>query len=67
VQPIIRTRGLFGEGGQAEVFFSDDDRRMLVMLRSRVRLIGSLSLHLQEFQPGRPLAAERFTVPTTRE
>jgi hypothetical protein len=57
VQPIIRTRGLFGEGGQAEVFFSDDDRRILVQLRSRVRLIGSLSLHLQEYQPGQPHAA----------
>jgi hypothetical protein len=57
VQPVIRTRGLFGEGGQAEVFFSDDDRRVLVMLRSRVRLIGSLSLHLQEYQPGQPHAA----------
>jgi hypothetical protein len=56
VQPVIRTRGLFGEGGQAEVFFSDDDRRILVQLRSRVRLVGSLSLHLQEYQPGRPLA-----------
>ncbi len=57
VQPIIRTRGLFGEGGQAEVFFTDDDRRILVQLRSRVKLIGSLSLHLQEYQPGRPLVA----------
>jgi hypothetical protein len=57
VQPVIRTRGLFGEGGQAEVFFSDDDRRILVMMRSRVRLIGSLSLHLTDYQPGQPHAA----------
>jgi hypothetical protein len=57
VQPVIRTRGLFGEGGRAEVFFSDDDRRILVQLRSRVRLIGSLSLHLQEYEAGRPFAA----------
>jgi len=57
VQPVIRTRGLFGEGGQAEVFFSDDDRRILVQLRSRVRLVGSLSLHLQEYHPGQPHSA----------
>jgi hypothetical protein len=57
VQPIIRTRGLFSEGGQAEVYFSDDDRRILVQMRSRVRLIGSLSLHLQEFVPGQPHTA----------
>jgi len=54
VQPVIRTRGLFGEGGQAEVYFTDDDRRILVMMRSRVRLIGSLSLHLSEYEPGQP-------------
>lgn len=57
VQPIIRTRGLFSEGGRAEVFFSNDDRRILVQMRSRVRLIGSLSLHLQEYEPGQPHAA----------
>lgn len=56
VQPTIRTRGLFGEGGEAEVYFSDDDRRILVQMRSRVRLIGSLSLHLQEYRAGAPLA-----------
>jgi hypothetical protein len=67
VQPIIRTRGLFGEGGQAEVFFSDDERRVLVQLRSRVRLVGSLSLHLQEYQPGRPLATARPELRPVRE
>lgn len=55
VQPIIRTRGLFSEGGEAEVYFSDDERRILVQMRSRVKLIGSLTLHLSEYQPGRPL------------
>jgi hypothetical protein len=59
VQPIIRTRGLFGEGGRAEVFFSDDERRILVQMTSRVRLIGSLSLHLEEYVPGRPFATGR--------
>jgi len=57
VQPIIRTDGLFGEGGRAEVFFTDDERRLLVQLRSRVPLIGSLTLNLQSFSTGIPLAA----------
>lgn len=51
VRPIIRTRGLFGEGGQAEVYFSDDERRILVQLRSRVPVVGSLSLHLRSYTP----------------
>lgn len=55
VQPIIQTRGLFGEGGEAEIHFSDDNRRLLVQMRSRVPIVGSLSLHLTHIQPGRPL------------
>lgn len=57
VQPIIKTDGLFGQGGEAEVFLSDDDRRILVQLRSRVPVVGSLSLHLREYTPGTPLTA----------
>lgn len=50
VQPIIQTDGLFGQGGRAEVYFTDDDRRVLVHLRSRVPLVGSLSLSLKEYE-----------------
>ncbi len=57
VQPIIQTRGLFGEGGEAEIHFSDDDRRLLVQMRSRIPVIGSLSLHLTGVTNGRPLRA----------
>lgn len=54
VQPTITNAGgLFGQGGHAEVYFSDDSVRTLVMLRSRVPVIGSLSLHLKEFRAGR--------------
>jgi hypothetical protein len=51
VQPTITNAGgLFGQGGQAEVYFSDDAARTLVMLKSRVPLVGSLSLHLTDFR-----------------
>jgi hypothetical protein len=53
VQPTITNAGgLFGQGGQAEVYFSDDAARTLVMLKSRVPVIGSLSLHLKDFRAG---------------
>lgn len=55
VQPIIQTRGLFGEGGRAEVYFSDDDRRLLVQLSSRVPVVGNLVLQLQTYTPGTAL------------
>ncbi len=55
VRPTIKTDGLFGEGGEAEVYFTDDDRRLLVRLTSRVPVVGSLSLHLRQFSSGSPL------------
>ena len=36
VRPTIRTRGLFAEDGEAEVWFSDDARRYPVQVRARV-------------------------------
>jgi hypothetical protein len=51
LQPLIRTSGLFGEGGEAEVFISDDDARILVMLRAKVTF-GSLRLELERYTPG---------------
>ena len=54
VQPTITNAGgLFGQGGQAELYFSDDATRTLVMLKSRVPVVGSLSLHLTEFRAGK--------------
>jgi hypothetical protein len=51
VQPTITNAGgLFGQGGQAEVYFSDDAARTLVMMKSKVPLVGSLSLHLTDFR-----------------
>ena len=51
VRPTIKTSGLFGEGGEAELFFSDDAQHTLVQMRSKVPLIGSLSLHLMRRGP----------------
>ncbi|HEX2093766.1 MAG TPA: DUF3108 domain-containing protein [Longimicrobiaceae bacterium] len=54
VRPTIRTRGLFGEGGEAEVYLSDDARKIPVLIRSRVPVVGSLTMHLETYQPGTP-------------
>jgi hypothetical protein len=55
VQPIIRTSGLFGQGGEAQLHFSDDERRLLVLMTSKVPLVGSLSLHLRTIREGQRL------------
>ncbi|HEU4452815.1 MAG TPA: DUF3108 domain-containing protein, partial [Longimicrobium sp.] len=60
VRPIIKTEGLFGEGGEAEVYFTDDSRRLMVQMRSKVPLVGSLSLHMTSYQPGEPFGAGSY-------
>ena len=52
VRPIIKTKGLFAEGGEAEVYFSDDARRLVVQVRSKVPVIGSLTMQLREYRAG---------------
>jgi hypothetical protein len=57
VQPIIKTKGLFSEGGQAELYFSDDSKRILVQLKSKVKILKSLELQLQSYTPGERLGS----------
>jgi len=55
VRPIIQTKGLFSQGGEAELYFTTDERRLMVLMRSKVPLVGALSLHLTEIREGRPI------------
>jgi len=49
VQPTItNANGLFSQGGQAEVYLSDDAARTVVMLKSHVPVMGSVALTLRE-------------------
>lgn len=52
VRPIIRTAGIFGEAGAGELYITDDERRLIVMLKSRMKM-GELALYLREFDTGR--------------
>lgn len=56
VRPVIQTKGLFGKGGKAEVYFTDDDRRLVVQVRSSVTF-GNLNMYLKSFEPGHKLAS----------
>ena len=55
VRPTIKTTGLFSEGGEAELHFTDDEDRYLVYLRSKIPVAGSVTLHLQSITPGTPI------------
>ena len=55
VRPVIKTKGLFSQGGDAEIHFTDDENRYLVYLRSKIPIVGSITLHLQSITPGDPI------------
>ncbi len=46
VKPTIRTSGIFSEGGQAELWFTDDAAHTLVQMKAKLAF-GSLSLYLR--------------------
>lgn len=50
IQPIIKARGIFSEKGSAEVWLSDDDRRIMLQMKSRLSF-GSLNLFLKSYTP----------------
>ena len=51
VAPSIRTKGMFAEGGEAQVWFSDDERRIPVQVKSKFGGI-SITLALQSVTLG---------------
>lgn len=56
VQPIIPESSLFAEGGNAEIHFSDDNRRFMVYMKVDGPVLPfNLTLHLEEFREGAAL------------
>lgn len=53
LQPVIKSKGIFSENGQARIWLSDDANRIMVQMKSRTR-IGSLNLYLQSHRPAAP-------------
>ncbi|HEX5436302.1 MAG TPA: DUF3108 domain-containing protein [Gemmatimonadaceae bacterium] len=56
IQPIIKTTGIFSDKGQAEIWLSDDSRRIMLQMKSKLS-IGSINLYLQSYQPPATSAA----------
>jgi len=51
IQPVIKSKGIFSEKGHAEMYLTDDSRRLLVQMKTDLS-IGSLSLYLRGYAPG---------------
>ena len=50
LQPVIKTKGIFSENGHAEIWLSDDDRHIMLQLKSKLSF-GSLNLYLKSYFP----------------
>jgi hypothetical protein len=50
IQPVIKTKGIFSENGHAEIWLSDDDRHIMLQLKSKLSF-GSLNLYLKSYFP----------------
>ncbi len=51
LRPIIQTGGAFGDDGEAELYLSDDDRRVIVRLKTSMAL-GSGNMFLTHYEAG---------------
>lgn len=51
VQPTFKTKGIFSENGKAEVWLSDDARRIVLQMKSSLSF-GSLNMYLKSHTPG---------------
>ncbi|HEX8848114.1 MAG TPA: DUF3108 domain-containing protein, partial [Gemmatimonadaceae bacterium] len=51
LHPTIKAKGVFGEGGQAEIWLADDSSRVMLQMKSKLK-IGSLNLYLKKIRPG---------------
>ncbi|GLC26041.1 DUF3108 domain-containing protein [Roseisolibacter agri] len=58
VQPSFKTKGIFSENGKAEVWLSDDERRVVLQMKSSLSF-GSLNMYLKSHAAGGAEAAGR--------
>jgi hypothetical protein len=50
IRPVIKSKGIFSEKGEARIWLTDDARRMMVQMKSKTK-IGSLNLYLTSARP----------------
>lgn len=53
IQPIIKSKGIFSEKGEARIWLTDDPRRIMVQMKSKTK-VGSLNLYLTSIRPTPP-------------
>lgn len=56
IEPVLRAGGIFRNNGKLQIWLTDDDRRMPVMMKSKVT-VGSISVVLTDAKAGSTSAA----------
>jgi hypothetical protein len=65
IEPVMESGGLFKNSGKLTIWITDDNRRMPVLMKSKIP-VGSIDAVLQEFRPGGSAEGPRAdAVPTT--
>ena len=54
VEPVMQGEGLFKHEGKLTIYLSDDKYRVPILINTKVP-VGSITVELKEFHPGRPL------------
>jgi hypothetical protein len=50
IQPIIKSQGIFAEGGEAQMWLTDDNRHMMVQFKAKVPYLKTLDLYLSSYK-----------------
>jgi hypothetical protein len=53
LEPAMREGSIFEQKGKMWIWYSDDERRLPVLIKSRINVVGSLSMELKKITPGR--------------
>ena len=53
IQPVIKSGGIFADGGEALMWLTDDDRHLLVQMtvKTKIPILRSLNLYLETIKP----------------
>lgn len=58
IEPFLETEGMFHSKGKIEIWLTDDDRKIPVLMRTEIVIIGHIDAKLSKYTPGKPVEYE---------
>ena len=55
VEPFLESEGMFRSKGKMEIWLTDDDKKIPVIMRTYIKIIGHIDASLAEYTPGMPV------------